>query len=200
MCHQQLSQGEIRITSQLITVGGYKYRGYKVPYAEKESCNMRNNMASRTRAAILPLYLAQVLCPGLGSQFRKDIGVLEPVQRRAMRLIKGLKYKPCEKQLKELGEFSLEKRRLRGDLITLFNCMKGGCSQVGVRLFSQATSSRTGGHSLNLYQRRFRLDIRMKYFTDGVIRHWNRLPRQVVESPSWEVSQKKLDVALSAMV
>jgi len=94
--------------------------------------------------------------------------------------------------------FSLEKRRLWGDLVEAFQySSEGAYKQEGEWLFLRVDSDRTRGNVLKLRQGRFRLDIRKKFFTQRVVTHWNRLPKEVVDAPSLEV---RLDVALGSLV
>jgi len=115
-------------------------------------------------------------------------------------MIRGLEPLCCEEMLRELGLFSLEKRRLQGDLIAAFQYLEGAYKKDGDKLFSRACSGRTRGNGLNLKEGRFRLDLRKKFFTMRVVKRWHRLPREVVEAPSLETFKARLDGALSNLV
>ncbi|KFV03492.1 hypothetical protein N339_08495, partial [Pterocles gutturalis] len=172
---------------------------------------IKRSFSSRSKEVILPLCSA-LLCSALvkthleycvqmwGPQHKKDLDLLERVQRRATKLIRGLEHLPYEDRLRELGLFSLEKRSLRGDLIAAFQYLKGATGEMGRHSLSGSVVRGQRGNGYKLKEGKFRLDIRKKFFTVRVVRHWNRLTREVVDAPSLEVFKARLDEALSNLV
>jgi len=132
-------------------------------------------------------------------QFQKDEELLETVQWRAMKMMRGLEHLSCEERLRELDLFSLKKRRLRGDLINASKYRKGGCQEDGARLFSVVPSDRARGNGHQQKHGKFRLNMR-KNFTLRVTEQWNRLPREVVESCSLEILKTCLEEVLCSLL
>ena len=126
--------------------------------AQKANCVLgciKSSVASSLRGVILPLCSSLVRphmesCIHLWSpQHRKDMDLLEQVQRRATIMIRGLEHLSCEDSLRELGLFSLEKIRLRGDLIAAFQCLKGPTRKMGTGFLAGSATIGQGVMVLN---------------------------------------------------
>ncbi|KFW10404.1 hypothetical protein N327_05418, partial [Fulmarus glacialis] len=177
--------------------------------AQKANCILgciKRSVASRSREVILPLYSTLVrphlqYCLQLWSpQHRKDMGLLERVQRRATKMIRGMEHLSYEERLRELRLFSLEKRKLWGDITAAFQYLKGTYKKEGGKLFSRACCDRTRGNGFKLKEGRFGLYIGKKFFMMWVVKHWHRLPRDVGDAPSLATFKVRLDGALSNLI
>ena len=136
-------------------------------------------------------YCVHVWCPYL----RKDIDSIEKVQHRATKLVKGLKNKSYEERLQALGITSLEKRRIRGDLIQVFRIVRGFDKVEFEELFEldDGGGHVLRGHNWKLEVKRCRLQVRKCFFTQRIINVWNKLPEYVVESSSVVMFKKRFD-------
>ncbi|KAK4816464.1 LOW QUALITY PROTEIN: hypothetical protein QYF61_017192 [Mycteria americana] len=195
---------------------------------------IKRSMASRSREVILPLY-SPLLRPHLehcvqlwSPQHRKDMDLLERVQRRATKMIRGMEHLPYEERLRvgvvqpgeekpDMNEEQIGSRsywpghssslyllwtlyQTTGSLVKRssasftkalgrpycgLSILKGVNKKGGDRLFRRAYCYRTRHNGFKLKDGRFRLDIRKRFFTMRVVRHWNRFPREVADAPSW---------------
>ena len=108
---------------------------------------------------------------GLGPLTTRKIRRPWSVCREGQRSCEGSGAQIFGEQLRELGLFSLEKRRLRRDLIAIYSSLRGGCIKVEVGLCFCVTRDRTRRNGLKLCKKRFRLDIRKEFFFSRVVRH-----------------------------
>ncbi|KAK4826043.1 hypothetical protein QYF61_003942 [Mycteria americana] len=167
---------------------------------------INKGITSRDKEVIIPLYPALVrphleYCVEFWSPLcKKDVDRLERVQRRATKMIQGLGSLPYEERLRELGWFSLEKRRLRGDRITMFQYLKGGYKEDGDSLFTRSHMEKTRANGYKSLLGRFQLDTRGKFFTMRTTSRWNNLPREVVDSPTLDTFKIRLDRVLGHLV
>ena len=173
--------------------------------ANRALSQLQRTVISRKREILLPLYKAYVR-PHLEyaiqawhpSQVR-DKTVLEKVQRRFTRMFPELRGQAYEERLRSLDLFSLERRRIRGDLIETFKILKGMTELGQVELFERNRDERLRGHEYKLIKQRVNTATRANYFSQRVINQWNNLPATVVEAQTLSTFKLRLDAHWETM-
>ncbi|KAK4829979.1 hypothetical protein QYF61_008110, partial [Mycteria americana] len=161
-------------------------------FSHKNYSTYLTRAPSRSREVILPLYSALVrphleYCVQLwGPQHKKDMDLLQQVQRRATKMVRGMEHLSYEERLRELGLFSLEKRRLQEDFLAAFQYLKGankkdrnflpGPVRVGLIGHKEEIFYNEGGETLA------------------------RVAQRSWDGPSLEVFKVRLDRALSNLI
>ena len=122
--------------------------------------------------------------------------LIEKVQRRASKRVHELKDLSYEKRLKKLDMPTLAYRRLRGDMIEVFKMLtnnSGYDQSVTTNLLTREGHNRTRGHALKLKMNKSRTSLRKHFFTQRVVKEWNNLPREVIESVNTTTFKSRLD-------
>ena len=132
-------------------------------------------------------------------QYKKDMHLLEQVERRATKMVRGMEHLSYKETLGDWG-FSLEKRRIEGDLTATIQTLKRAYKKDGEGLLTRTYRDRTRGNGFKLEDVGYRLHKRKKFFTMRVVRHWKRFLTEVVDSPSLEAFTARVDGALRNLI
>ena len=160
---------------------------------------IKRNIKSRDKDIIVRLYKTLVrpkleYCVQAWNPFlKKDIEVLEKVQKRATKLISGCRNYNYEERLRYLDLQPLVVRRIRGDMIEVFKLVKGLEQVDSKKFFTLSENPRLRGHEYKLVKFRSRLDIRKYFFSNRIVNNWNSLPRHVVAADSVNTFKARLD-------
>jgi hypothetical protein len=184
---------------------------------QKDQCiNVRNkanrtlgfinrSVSNKTPGVVLKLYLALVR-PHLdyavqfwSPYYRMDINSLERVQRRMTKLIPQIRNLSYEERLTKLKLHSLERRRVRGDMIEVYKWMNGHNRGDINRVLKVSTQDRTRNNGYKLDKFRFRKDLGKYWFSNRVVDLWNQLPRNIVEVGSLDCFKHGLDKYMSGI-
>ena len=128
----------------------------------------------------------------VGPQAVKDLDLLEKVQRRASKLVKGLKHMPYPDRLKRLKMPTMKQRMQRGDLIEVYKIMTGKLCTKRDKFFTPSSNTMRG-HDLKIEKKRVEHQARLRFFSQRVVNSWNKLPNEVVSARTTKSFKAKLD-------
>ncbi len=120
---------------------------------------------------------------------------MERIQRLAARMVKGMRELPYEDRLCRLNIFSLERRRLGGHLILTYTIFHGRLDLPQAEFFEAPAERDLRGHDFKLRHRSFRLLRRKAAFSVRLPISWNKLPKEIVNSPTLDTFKRLLDSA-----
>ena len=176
-----------------------------VKKAQKLLGYIKRQFRTRNKETILTLYNALVR-PHLeyaiqfwSPSLRKDIERLEAVQARATKLIPSIRHLGYVRRLERLNLYSLEKRRLRGQLIETFKLLKG-VNNIDYRHLFTFSNNRTRSNGWKLELKRFNTSQCGNFFTYKIAPIWNRLPAEAVNSASVEQFKIELDKVIDTLI
>ena len=159
------------------------------------------NFQYKSKDIILPLYKS-IVRPHLeyavqfwSPYYQKDIELLERIQHRATKLIPNLRHKSYEERLENLGLTTLKTRRLRGQLIQTFKIIKQFDKVNPNYFFKFDNNSITRGNELKLKYKSgvYITDIGKNFFTNSIIKEWNSLPNNIINSTSINMFKNRID-------
>ena len=159
---------------------------------------IKRNIHFKSKEVIVKLYKSLVrprleyCIQAWNPHLRRDIDMLERVQKRATKLIEGYKNIDYNDRLEKTGLTTLENRRIRGDLIQVFKIVKG-FDKLDYSNFFELSSSITRGHSYKLVKNRCNGKLRGNFFSQRVINSWNNLDQYVVDADSVNCFKNRID-------
>ena len=160
---------------------------------------IRRNVSYKSKQVITKLYDCYVrphleYCIQAWSPYlRKNIDMVDSIQRRASKLVAGLRHMTYEDRLKELNWIPINKRRLMLDLVEVYRLLHNIDSLRGHNLFELCHENRTRGHNWKIRKPMCRLDARKYSFAARVVDQWNNLPFEVVNSSSLKTFKTTLE-------
>ncbi len=161
--------------------------------------HLKRSFAALIPSIFLPLYKAFIR-PHLENAIQvsspilpRDCQVLESVQKRAGKFVKGLRHVPYETALQRLPLFSLVRRRIRGDLICMYKIMHGLLDFPCNAVFAASTCTGLRGHTFKIHQQRCKTRRRQHVFSVRVVPYWKMLPEEIVNAPPVETFKLQLD-------